>query len=311
MTVTFGAGRNEFAKKYIETRDPLRCLSLKKRREIPSERCVPRAITRDMVSSIYTCIDHCIRQILPKHALICAFGLLAVHCGLSMDMLTTISMDGGVDIDTGTEHSDSNIFFESDVSTDTVVCTRGEIQPSEVLLIGDSWISFAHSGVGELARADGILDFDEDYVSRAFAGQNIDSIVQQYETYLSFGDARIKVLIMNGGAVDTYRDNASDKSIAHVTDTFVEFLNQLKGSLVEHVIYVLYSEGTAIPGVPKLRPLMREACSESAISCHFVDLQPLWHPDYMSFDNINPNSDGAKIIAGAIWQEMKDNCIAQ
>jgi hypothetical protein len=270
----------------------------------------------------------------------------AVQCGYSTDMLTTITADR----DTGTEtqsesrEEDSDTIPSPDESTDTepaadtdsdgladtesetetldkedsdsdsTVCNHGEIQPSEVLLIGDSWISLPGPQVGELARAAGIMKFDEDFVYRAVAGATIEDIVQQYDRYLAFSGTQVKVVIMNGGAVDTYPTMGSDESISHVVETFSSYLDQLAGEgSVAHVIYVLYSEGSSIPGVAALRPPMQAACAESVVPCHFIDLQPLWegHPEYTSMDTINPSSVGSDVIAAAIWQEMQDNCIAQ
>jgi hypothetical protein len=256
----------------------------------------------------------------------------AVQCGYSQDMLTTKTTDGDggamppvdsaeeddanepttfeiTDTETATETPDNS---ESD--SDLANCSHGEISPSEVLLIGDSWISLPGPRVGELARAAGVLEIDEDYVYRAVVGATIESIVEQYDSHLASGDDDVKVVIMNGGAVDTYGVGGAEESVSHVVETFTRFLEKLADEgAVEHVIYALYSEGSTIPGVAELRPRMRAACAESEVRCLFLDLQPLWegHPEYTSADTINPSSAGQDVIAEAIWQLMQDNCIAQ
>lgn len=246
--------------------------------------------------------------------LIGTVGLTAAQCGYSTDMLTTVSTDSEGDSKAETEN-EGNVEEESDSEApETADCPDDGIEPAEVLLIGDSWISLPGARVGELARTAGIIELDEDYVYRAAAGATIEMIVAQYDNYTSSTDADVKVVIMNGGAVDTYGVNASEESITHVAGTFEQFLDQLaEESDVEHVIYALYSEGSTIPGIVELRPLMGESCAKSVVPCHFLDLQPLWedHPEYTSMDTINPSSTGSDAIAGAIWEVMQENCIAQ
>jgi hypothetical protein len=68
-----------------------------------------------------------------------------------------------------------------------------------------------------------------------------------------------------------------------------------------------------IPGVATMRPLFEQACAESVVPCHFLDLQPLWlgHPEYTAPDGIQSSEAGARVIADSIWAIMQDNCIAQ
>ena len=271
-------------------------------------------------------------------ALVAASVFAGGGCGLSMDMLATGSVepDTATDIDTDTTDSDRDtpmppvsgegIDTQTRLDTDTDTlgdldagvadssgCLHGEIPPSEVLLIGDSWISLPGPGVGKLARADGIIAFDEDYVSRAVGGATIDKVVLQYENYLLFSGQVIKAVIMNGGAVDTFAAAGSDSSVEAVVNAFTGFLAKLASEgVVEHVIYVLYSEGSAIPGIDKLRSPMGTACDKSNVPCHFLDLQSVMagHPEYI-IDTINPSPLGSDAIAAAIWETMQENCIAQ
>ncbi len=268
-------------------------------------------------------------RMIPLTGIVC---LTVVQCGFSADILSTTSSDG----DTSTEPARasetdvaSNVgsdelngtSTESDTpgaessGSDRGTCSLGEIHPSEVLLIGDSWIAIPGTRVGELARAAGAIEFDEDFVYRAVVGATIEDIVQQYDSYLASVDTEVKVVIINGGAVDIYGAFGSGESISYVADAFSSFLVQLAvEGAVQHVIYVLYGEGTAIPGVAELRVPMEAACVESAVPCHFLDLQSQsqWgeHSEYMSIENINPSPTGSDVIAAAIWQEMQNNCIA-
>jgi len=77
----------------------------------------------------------------------------------------------------------------------------------------------------------------------------------------------------------------------------------------------------AINGVTALRPPLQQACAQSAVPCHFLDLQPIWaeggvdgglgHPEYTASNGILPTTSGARAVAAAIWSTMQSNCIAQ
>jgi len=63
--------------------------------------------------------------------------------------------------------------------------------------------------------------------------------------------------------------------------------------------------------VAKLRPLLRDACEESAVPCHFLDLDPIWQPEYTGDTAIQASDAGGVAIAEAIWDIMQEHCIAQ
>ncbi len=274
----------------------------------------------------------------------------ASGCGFSMDMLTTptegretqvagtetergedtMPTDFGdtvepqsetetpTESDTGSEpvepQSETETHAEEDTGVDTGDCAHGQVLPSEVLLIGDSWISLPGPRVGQLARQAGVLALDEDYVFRAYAGATIEDIVAQYDNYVTSSGRTIKVVIMNGGAVDTYRTGGAQQTVDYVVDVFSRFLARpVSAQTPRDVIYALYAEGTAIPGVPEMREPMRTACEQSSpVRCHFLDLNEVMagHSEYV-IDTINPSSAGSDAIAGAIWKLMQDDCIAQ
>jgi hypothetical protein len=54
-----------------------------------------------------------------------------------------------------------------------------------------------------------------------------------------------------------------------------------------------------------------DSCEQSAVPCHFLDLEPLWqgHPEYTA--GIQASEAGAIVIADEIWAIMEGNCIAQ
>lgn len=240
--------------------------------------------------------------------------LSAAHCGYADDMLTTRPTDSDTGTESRTESAKEDNSGESATGADSTACSHGEIQPSEVLLIGDSWTSLPAPRVGALARDADIIESDEDYVYRARAGATIEEIVQQYDLYIASSDLDVKVVIMNGGGIDTWRGSVSEESVSHVVETFSLYLNRLADdSSVVHLIYALYPDIPGYLDAKALRSPMRAACVESVVPCYFLDLHPLFegHPEYTRLDTVDPTSAGSDVIAGAIWQIMQGNCIAQ
>ena len=246
-------------------------------------------------------------------------GLIAVQCGRSAEMLTTMATElesapppteSETSTDTGgAEDSERRGDTESHADTDTAACSDDGILPSEVLFVGDSWISLTGSMVGELARTDRILASNEDYIYQASAGATMEMIVRQYETYRDLFGGGIKAVIMNGGVVDTYGDLTQ---VPEVAATFSSFLDQLSGDGVAQVLYVLYAVDSNLPGVAEMGPLMAEVCDSSETPrCHFLDLQTIWQDGYMSEMTPNPSSQGMIAIAEATWEMMQVRCIAQ
>lgn len=192
-------------------------------------------------------------------------------------------------------------------------CASAQVNANEVLWIGDSWILVTpttHNRVRDLARAAGTIGAGEDYVLGAAPATNMMEIANQYATREA-GATKVKVILMDGGTWDTL-GGASPSSVAA---TFTQFLAQVASDgTVQHVVYFLPPEIPTIPGVGALRPLLTQACSASAVPCHFLDLQDIWsvHPEYTDPAlGFLPTDDGSKAIADAIWDIMQQNCIAQ
>jgi hypothetical protein len=150
-------------------------------------------------------------------------------------------------------------------------------------------------------------------VDLAASASPISAIANQYNTQES-GATKVKVLIMNGGTWDTIVANGSDASVATAVTGVTQLLAKVASDgTVEHVVYFLQPELPSIPGVAAVRPGMQQACAESTVPCHFLDLQPLWagHPEYTAADGIQASEAGATVIANSIWSIMQQNCIAQ
>jgi hypothetical protein len=195
-------------------------------------------------------------------------------------------------------------------------CPEAQVGADEVLWIGDSWILMPGSQVTrvrELAWMAGTIGPDEEYVNVAAAGTFMSEIAEQYNTRQR-GAIKVKVLLMDGGTWDTIWGNGSAASVTAAANAFNQHLAQVASDgTVEHIVYFLPPELPGIPGVAALRPHVQRACAESAVQCHFLDLQLLWngHPEYTSPGGVFANETGARVLADAIWGVMQQHCIAQ
>ncbi|MBN1605738.1 MAG: hypothetical protein JW940_03855 [Polyangiaceae bacterium] len=142
-------------------------------------------------------------------------------------------------------------------------------------------------------------------------------VAELYDTREA-GETQVKVVLMDGGTWDTIRGNGSDASVNGAANAFEQFLSKVASDgTVEHIVYFLVPELPLIPGVAALRPRVRQACEQSVVPCHFLDLQPLWadpDPDdaeYTDSSGIQASAEGARVIADEIWRIMQTYCIAQ
>jgi hypothetical protein len=199
-------------------------------------------------------------------------------------------------------------------------CPHAQVLASEVLWIGDSWITIPgtqRSRVRDLARAAGAIGPNEDYVDLAAAASSMATVAKQYETRQA-GVTKVKVLLMDGGTWDPIVAQMSGGSVAaaidNSVDTFQQFLLKVSSDgTVEHIVYFLVPELATVPGVATMRPRLQEACADSSVPCHFIDLQPYWvgNPQFTASDGIQASEAGAVVIADQIWATMQEHCIAQ
>jgi hypothetical protein len=193
-------------------------------------------------------------------------------------------------------------------------CPQAQVDADAVLWIGDSWIlnpGTQQTRVRDLAREAGAIGLADNYVVAAQPGAFMADIAGQYDTRQA-DTVKVEVLIMDGGTWDTLIANGSDASVASAASAFTQFLAKVASDgTVKHVIYFLPPELPGIPGVAALRPLVQQACAQSAVRCHFLDLQPIWsgHPEYT--EGIFPSDTGARVVADEIWSIMQAQCIAQ
>jgi len=201
-------------------------------------------------------------------------------------------------------------------------CPHAQVLAAEVLWIGDSWITIPgaqHDRVRDLAREARAIGQNEDYFNLAAAASSMAAIAKQYDARES-GATKVKVLLMDGGTWDPIAAQMAGGSAAVPAaieasiSAFQQFLGKVASDgTVEHIVYFLVPELATVPGVATMRPRLQQACAESAVPCHFIDLQQSWagHPEYTAVDGIQSSQAGALMIAKLIWDTMQANCIAQ
>jgi hypothetical protein len=212
----------------------------------------------------------------------------------------------------------------ADASVDAS-CPHAQVKASEVLWIGDSWITIPgtqYKSVQEYASKAGAIAAGDEYEIAAKQGATMAMVADQY-TSRQVGSKKYKIVIMDGGTYDPIINGATDTVINNVVATFKQFLEEVRSDgSVEHVVYFLcpelakYSDNAAT-GVRMLRQPMQDACNASTstgLPCHFIDLQNdvPWVDQYTDpLTNIQASAAGAEIIAKQIWSTMQVNCIAQ
>lgn len=210
----------------------------------------------------------------------------------------------------------------SDSGSGGEICSPGQVSADEVLWIGDSWIidpGTQRTTVKDLALAAGTIAANEEYPSSAAPGASMARIAQQYDTR-ERGTPKVKVLLMDGGTWDPIAAQMMSTSVAAAIDQsladFHQFLSKVAvDGTVEHIVYFLVPELMNIPGVAEMRPRLRQACAESSVPCHFIDLQEVWEQGdpatYTASNGFLPSAEGGVAIGQAIWATMQAHCIAQ
>jgi hypothetical protein len=210
-------------------------------------------------------------------------------------------------------------------------CITGQVAANEVLWIGDSWVTLPMTGssvtppssvqrqrVLERAREALLVGSDEDYDCSAAAASDMAAVAKQYADRQAIQP--VKVLLMDGGTWDPIAAQIAggsvddvDAAVAHSIATFEQFLLDVAADgSVEHIVYYMVPPLPTIPRVDDMRPFFQEACKQSVVPCHFLDLGEVWlgHEDEYS-NGIQASSAGAVAIGDEIWKIMVDQCIAQ
>jgi lysophospholipase L1-like esterase len=209
--------------------------------------------------------------------------------------------------------------------------------PSEVVLIGDSYINYLQNlapRIQNLAIADGALMRGQMYRDRAVAGSSLATggfslIPPQLDSALR-ENPNIKFVVLDGGGNDVLLGNQiclveGASKIASCTDVATKaiaaaraMLEKMRSSGVAEVVQFFYP--TVPAGGKELSewaiPKYKESCesmTNDKFRCHFVDTRPTFEgkPNFISSDDIHPSSAGADALAAQLWGVMKEHCIAQ
>jgi hypothetical protein len=211
---------------------------------------------------------------------------------------------------------------------DVSPCASSELDPNQVLIIGDSFFAASHRITGfleDLARQSGALMTGERYRDNAKMLDNAlalggNGIEAQYAA--ASAEAAVKVVIMNGGGADVLVGSCAEVTpdcslLTDATAAASMLFSRMATEGVEHVIFAFYPDSTD-PAVRDemdvLRPLIQNACDASPVPCHWLDLRTTFAGNdatYLEADGLNPTPDGARATAGAIWSIMRQECIAQ
>jgi hypothetical protein len=214
------------------------------------------------------------------------------------------------------------------MSAEAGACATGTVDPSEVVILGDSFFGTTHeitTQLEQLATAATSASTDVTYrdYSRlmdnalAFMGNGI---AGQYSNAKDEGD--VQVAIMNGGGADALLGtcatvDAQCPLIVAAAAAAEALLAQMASDGVTDVVYAFYPDA---PGdivrakVDLLRPLIRDVCDNAPTRCHWVDLRPVFDGHYDEFigaDGLNPTVAGSQAAAAAIWSVMQQDCVAQ
>ena len=196
-------------------------------------------------------------------------------------------------------------------------CQKGQVTPSEVVFMGESFYAIApqynETRVESDAQAAGSLAAGAKYRNVAVSGQTMNYIATTEWTAATQGGT-VKVVIMDGGGIDCMSSSCST-----CPGDFTTLLGKMATAGVQDVIYTRYPEPGNPPGsnttlkgnLDILMPKMQTVCEgTTSPRCHWVDLRPVWVNGDTS-DGLHPTQSGGDHVGDAIWAEMVKDCIAQ
>jgi len=207
-------------------------------------------------------------------------------------------------------------------------CAPSEIAGNQVLLIGDSFFAGTHAITAELeglARSAGALAANERYRDASTLFGNAlalggNGIANQYTSAVA--ESEVEVVVMTGGGADLLVGSCEPPLpecplIVDAGDAARELLARMSDDGVGHVVYAFYpdpSEAGLRAEMDVLRPVIEQACAQSPVPCHWVDLRVSFaghYDEYILPDGMNPTPAGSRAAAEAIWAVMQSQCIAQ
>jgi len=199
-------------------------------------------------------------------------------------------------------------------------CEKGQIEPSEVVIIGESFYAlppnYIQKRIEQNAIAAGSLNANATYrnfaISATWLSRPPGDIPSQFDTALA--DGPVKFIIMDGGGNDCMQSPCDS-----CPGIFETLLNKMAESGVQDVIYTRYPEPGNPPGsntilkqnLDTLMPKMEQVCvAATGLRCHWVDLRPVW-VNGDTTDGLHATASGGEHVGDAIWAKMVEECLAQ
>jgi hypothetical protein len=208
-----------------------------------------------------------------------------------------------------------------------VSCTPANLEPSDVLILGDVLIELSvfTRQLEQAAMAAGLLTMGQHYRDNAMAASSFFapgaySFDNQYSNARADGPAR--VIVMDGGATDVLNGPcagmltadcpAAQAAVVGAEQLFARFAKDG----VEDVVYFFYGDAVGNPtlqdGLNLMRRLLQNVCGRSPVPCHWLDLRPVFagHPEYVGADGLVFTEAGATAAAAATFAFMQKQCVA-
>jgi hypothetical protein len=206
-------------------------------------------------------------------------------------------------------------------------CQRADTTGQGAVVLGDALIELSTfvAQLNELAHGAGALAPNVGFRSYAtslnsFLGVDTFPISAQYE--LARSEAPVRMVLMNGGETDalqlTCGENPSSACPALIAaaDGAARLFADMAAGGVRDVVYLYYAEPFEQPGIAAelsaLRPLLRAACENAPLTCHFLDLRPTFEgheSQYYAPDGLVFNDAGAGAAAHAAFELVQRRCI--
>ncbi|HKP55102.1 MAG TPA: SGNH/GDSL hydrolase family protein [Polyangiales bacterium] len=188
----------------------------------------------------------------------------------------------------------------------------GKGDGSDVITIGDSWMSYAVNGGGIEA---GLRTASmQRYRNYAVAGTMLlDEVIPRQYASAKRANPDIKTVVMTGGGNDLLLTGMSGgpctsgcmMTIARIAKRLGELWAEMEKDGVKDVVYIEYSRGGSNKGgvdegVAKVKPVCD--AMQGALRCHFVDSDPVIMMQLL--DGVHPTPDGCQKLGKAAFDLM-------
>jgi hypothetical protein len=203
------------------------------------------------------------------------------------------------------------------------------VSGNEIMVLGDSFVAQSHqitAYLEEYARQAGTLQAGERFRDYSSVTANSLALIDKFlaKQYTNGeSEAAAKVVLLCGGGADVLAGTCANPPTTEcpmliaATAAAEQLLAQMATDGVSDVLWFFYPDpiDTGLRAkMDLLRPMVQNACANSAARCHFIDLRSTFeghYAEYIASDGMNPTAAGSQAAAEAIWATMKSACIAQ